>query len=530
MVSKKNIVHLLLVKINAIKGIVMVLLPVLAKAVPLQTALPNEQSSQLFAAYKKDKKHSPLPDFSYAGYHCGAAPIPVVTNYKVFNVLDFGAKPDDDISDRQAIEAAIIAANKNGSGIVFFPKGRFLVNEDSAVVQGIFSKGGNIIFRGSGSGPEGTELFMKYPLLPADPEKMWTGAPMFTFTAKGKDSEIGAVVESAGIGTFKLRLNSTEHLCAGDWIALKMLNNAPALIAEELGGNNIDTAWTYLLKKGVDVCMYYKVVRVAEDYIQLHAPLAYNVDVKYSWNVYKFANAEEVGIEDIAFVGNWKEKFVHHKSWIHDSGFELLVFNRCTNSWIKNCRFTDCSVAALVKQSANVTVRNCLVNGNAGHQAITSNHSTNVLLSGLTDSAAQFHSFGVSNGAINTVIWRCTYPATTSFETHGGQPRNTLLDNVTGGLLQNHGGGAIENMPNHMRGLVFWNYKQTNAPVKNFDFWPEGCRWWKIPVPIIAGFMGNGTGFIVAQLQALEGLDQVVTPSSLYEAQLALRLEKMPGS
>jgi len=513
-VKKSNLTYLLLLMMTTMQY------PLVAQSVQL---------SELFENYKKDKAHSLLPDFSYAGYQCGEKPIPDIKGYKVFNVIDFGAKPNDEISDRQAIEAAVTAANNNGSGIVFFPKGRFLVNEDSGVAKGIFSTGSKIIFRGSGSGPGGTELFMKHPLLPVDPKQMWSGRTLFTFTAKGTDTKIGEVVQSAGVGEFKLRLNSTRGLKEGDWIALKMLDNSPELIDEELAPNKADSTWSYLVKKGVDVCMYYQVVSVKKGSIELHAPLAYKVDVKYNWSVYKFANATEVGIEDLAFVGNWKEKFEHHVSWMHDSGFNLFMFSRCTNSWMRNCRFTDCNVAAIVGQSANVTVTNCVVTGNAGHEAITSNHSTNVLLANLRDEASQWHSFGTSHGAVNTVLWHCTYPATTCFESHASQPRNTLLDNVTGGLMQNRGGGAIENMPNHMKGVVFWNYTQTNKPVQQFDFWPANDIWWKIPQPVIVGFKGNGTTFNTGHVGYSEGIDQVVSPQSLYEAQLQLRLKKIPG-
>jgi hypothetical protein len=336
------------------------------------------------------------------------------------------------------------------------------------------------------------------------------------------------VLQSAAVGDFKLKINNINKLKEGDWVAVKLLDNSPSLVAEEMAPNYADSTWTYLVEKGVDVCMYYQVLGIANGYIKLHAPLAYKVDVKYKWSVDKFANAEEVGIEDIAFVGNWKEKFVHHRSWMDDSGFNLFMFSRCTNSWMRNCRFTDCSVAAIVGQSANVTVANCVVTGNAGHEAITSNYSTNVLLANLTDEASQWHSFGTSHGAVNTVIWHCTYPSTTCFESHASQPRNTLLDNVKGGLMQTRGGGAIENMPNHMKGLVFWNYTQTNQPVKDFQFWPADDIWWKIPQPIIAGFRSRGTTFRKDQLGCLEGLDQGVSPSSLYEAQLELRLKKLP--
>ena len=495
-------------------------------AVATKVQNSNSNPSKLFEQYKKNKESSILPDFSYVGYHYGNEPIPSVNNYKVFNVTDFGAIADDTLSDKAAIQKAINAANKNGSGIVLFPKGKFLVNEESDDPGSIISKGSKIIFRGSGSGANGTELFMKNNLPPKNPEQMWTVPPLFIFTSVGKDEKIGNTIGITKKGAFTLQLNSTKGLAKGDWILLKTLNNSPEFINEELAPYHADERWTYLIDKGVDYKLYYRIAKVDGSIITLEAPLPCNVDAKYNWEVLRFANAEEVGIENIAFTGNWKEKFVHHRSWMDDSGFTFFSFNRCTNSWMKNCIFTDCSIAATISQGANITITDCKVLGNAGHEAISNTGGTNVLLKNLVDEASMWHSFGSSHGATNTVILNCTYPATTCFEAHASQPRNTLLDNVQGGLMQSRGGGALENMPNHMSGLVLWNYTQTNSPVKDFEFWPYNSKWWKIPKPVIVGYRGNGTTFKNEQLGYIESLGDAVTPGSLYEAQLSLRLKK----
>ncbi len=488
-----------------------------------------QTDSNVFESYKKDK--SILPDFSYVGYHNGEKEIPTIKNYKVFDVTTFGAKPDDAISDKEAIQKAIDAANKNGSGIVFFPKGRFLVNEDADGTKSIISKQSNIIFRGSGSGANGTELFMKNTLPPANPTQMWTVPPLFIFGSGGSDKNIGVITASAAVGDFNIELSTTAGLESGDWIMLKLLDNDPALIEAELKTQKVEPTWTYLVEKGIDVKVYYQIKNVQNNTLTLEAPIAYPINPKYKWQVSKFANSQEVGIEDIAFVGNWKEKFVHHRSWQDDSGYTMLRISRTTNSWMKNCRFTDCSVAAIVTQSANISVLNCVIDGNAGHEAICSNGSTNVLIAKCTDLASQWHSFGSSHGAMNTVIWDCKYPSTTCFESHASQPRNTLLDGVEGGLLNGRGGGAMENMPNHMQGLVMWNYKQTNEPVKDFEFWPNPkvFQWWKIPMPVVVGFTSTGTTFKAEQLGQSESIGKAVEPASLYLAQLKLRLKKLPS-
>ncbi|MEO6001014.1 MAG: DUF4955 domain-containing protein [Chitinophagaceae bacterium] len=167
-----------------------------------------------------------------------------------------------------------------------------------------------------------------------------------------------------------------------------------------------------------------------------------------------------------------------------------------------------------------------LCNKNHLHASIFNTGGTNILLKYLVDEVSMWHSFGSSHGATNTVILNCAYPSTTCFEAHASQPRNTLFDNVQGGLMQNRGGGALENMPNHISGLVLWNYTQTNSPVKDFEFWPAKSKWRKIPNQIVVGYWGNGTTFNKEQRGYLELLDKAVTPVSLYEAQLNLRLKK----
>ena len=196
---------------------------------------------------------------------------------------------------------------------------------------------------------------------------------------------------------------------------------------------------------------------------------------------------------------------------------------------MRNCRFTDVSVGASIGISgANITIDNCVITGNGGHQAINNAGATNVLISNINDQAGQWHSVGVSKTSMNTVLFNVTYPATTCFESHASQPRNTLLDNVTGGLMMSRAGGAAINLPNHMRNLVFWNYNKTNQDYPEFDFWPTNQIFWKIPYPIIVGFHGTPTKFVGGKLKYEESNGNKVFPISLYEAQLKIRIKKVP--
>lgn len=486
-----------------------------------------QETSKLFLDFKKNPSKSILPNFSYVGYHHGEKNIPESRQLKTYNVLDFGAIPNDEISDKKAIQSAIDAASKNGGGIVFFPKGRFLVNENDDNNEQIVIAASNIILRGSGSEQGGSELFMKNMLPPRDSTKMWSTPSLFTTKSKEKSIQIGHVQGGLEKSSDNFYLDNAADIQPGDWIQLRMKNNDPALVQAEMGNHEAEPTWTSLVKDGVFIKMVFQVKNVSNNHLQLYAPIPFAIDAKYSVTVFKFAHIEEIGMENIAFVGNWQDKFVHHRSWKDDSGFTLWKWSGVVNSWVKNCRFSDMNSGMTIGEGANVTVINCVVTGNAGHEAISNNGGTNILLANITDSAGEWHSVGVAGPSMNTVIYKADYPASTCFESHSSQPRNTLLDNVSGGFLDGHAGGAHENLPNHLSNLILWNYQQKNSPVQPFDFWPTQKKFWRVPAPIIVGFTG-GTTFIPGQLQYEESTGKSVLPASLYEAQMILRLGKFP--
>ncbi len=490
----------------------------------------NAQESQLWEDFKscsKKGKTAELPDFSYAGYHHGEKAIPTV-DYNVFDITQFGAVPNDGKSDKKAIQMAIDAAVKNKSGVVFFPKGRFLLNEDTDDTTPIIVKGNNIVFRGSGSDENGTELFMKNHLPAKDPKKLWTTPYMIQFVGGGGEDLLTSIAASARRGSHTVKVRNAAAIKPGDWIVLRVRNNAPDLIEKEMCGCHADEKWTSILNKGVYVNAYHQVTDVKGKEITLKEPLLRDIDKKHEWQVYRYAHFEEVGVEDIAFVGNWHEEFVHHKDDIHDGGYSLLKFQRLANSWVRNCRFTDVNRAANFVLCSNVSALNCEVTGTPGHSSISSNASSRVLIGKINDSSSQWHAPGVTGPTLGTVLWRVKYNEDTSFESHASQPHATLFDCVEGGFFIGRGGGARQNLPNHMEHLVLWNYKELGEPEVDFEFWSSKTWFWKIIPPYVVGFHGAGTTFKEDQIKVLESLGTPVNPESLYEAQLELRLGKLP--
>jgi hypothetical protein len=95
-------------------------------------------------------------------------------------------------------------------------------------------------------------------------------------------------------------------------------------------------------------------------------------------------------------------------------------------------------------------------------------------------------------------------------------------------------GGNYQVLPNHMRYLTFWNFKQTAGKVfENYDFWEprRGKRRYsgaKIVKPFIIGYHGKPTTFLKNNCEVVESYGKPVSPASLYKAQLELRLGKLP--
>jgi parallel beta-helix repeat protein len=61
---------------------------------------------------------------------------PVLSNKETINILDFGAKPNDNIDDATAIQAALTAANKTGAKTVRIPLGTFNIEKSAVNIYG----------------------------------------------------------------------------------------------------------------------------------------------------------------------------------------------------------------------------------------------------------------------------------------------------------------------------------------------------------------------------------------------------------
>lgn len=482
-----------------------------------------------FASARKEETESILPDFSYAGYEFGERGVPDV-DYPIYNVLSYGAVPDDGLSDREAFLQAIRAAEQaGGKAVIYFPKGRYDLRPEDAPNASIVIDADNIVLRGDGSGEGGTELFMEYPNLPLD-ETLWNTPELLTFSYKASKSDeallLTDITGNAARGSHTVEVASSGTLHVGQRVLLKLVaNNDPELVAEEVKPYEVNTEWTELPRTGVQVAEYHQILRIEGRNITFKEPILHKVDARWGWTLHEHQHRVGCGVEDIAFRGNFQEEFTHHKDALHDSGYRMLTFHRQVNGWLRRCRFTDVSEGASVMLSANISVYNCILDGHQGHSALRAQASSHIFLGKIDDLSSQYHSVGVSKTAMGNVLWRNQIGNNSCFESHSSQPRATLIDACQGGFLPNHAGGDAALGPNHLADLVLWNYRETGTGGGEFDLWVRNNRFL---MPVIAGFQGSTT-FRPEQVTADESHGSAVEPESLYEAQLTLRLGVLPS-
>ena len=493
-----------------------------------------------------------LLDFSYAGYKHGEVAPPDVWSlgYTVYNVKDYGAIPNDNKSDREALTkilAKIGSKVDNAKAIIYFPKGEYILHTAADDVDGqsqtIQLLMGGVILKGDGR--DQTIIKMDAPNQPKDPNVMYSSPVMLEIKHNSGLSQITEVTGSADKGTFSVEVASTTGIKVGDWVCLQLVDNSPELIKTELSPYQPTSNMTNLHNDGVQVYDYHLVAAINGQTITFKEPIMHAVDSQWKWTIQKYPHYENVGVEDMTFEGKAKVDFAHHGSWEDDGAYKPINLVRLTNSWMRRVGFRSVSEASSIVNSSNVSVYDVIIDGNRGHAAIRSQASSRVFIGKVTDKsngflidnrnvyeqgAGQYHACGVSKQSIGAVIWNVDWGTDACFESHATQPRATLIDRCTGGFMRFRQGGDYNQMPNHLADLTLWNFNaKNNVTDSPFIWWDSNSLWWKFLPPIVVGYHGGSINFNESQMKLNEEQGKAVTPYSLYEAQLRKRLGAVPA-
>lgn len=521
--------------------------------------------------------YTPLTDANgnkyYNGYITGGAQGSAI--YKVYNIEDYGANGNDEVSDRPALIKILKEVMKcteqsadegktfryyiggnNANAIIYFPVGKYILRggNDEEIVETLRLTMGNIIFKGAGQGKTTIEMAVKNNA--TDPNKMWSTPNMLEFKHNSDLTELTTVTGNAEKGTFSIEVASTSGINVGDWICVSLKNNDPALVAEELAPHATSSNWTELNNKGVQIYDYHQVKQISGNTLTFYEPIMRKIEAKWGWKVNQYPHYENVGVEDLTFMGHSKPDFKHHGSADDDGAFKPIQMIRLTNSWMRRVNFESVSEAHSFVSCANVSAYDIEISGNRGHSAIRSQASSRVFIGKVYDhsngyiavnsggdqlgnymeSAGQYHGCGVSKQSMGAVIWNVRWGDDSCFESHATQPRATLIDICQGGFVAWREGGDDEQLPNHLNDLTIWNMTATRVVCdkgwnNKWIWWDDNNIWWKNMPPIIVGWNGISVPFDTSesQIKYYESLDAPVSPNSLYEAQLKRRLGYVPG-
>ena len=550
----------------------------------------------------KTGENNVLPDYSYAGYNHGeSAPQGAFSlGYQVINVKErMTAK---NMTAREALISILQEKgmtkvngtnklNANAKIVIYFPAGDYVLHNDddntrdeskqkdavdsknNNVSSGIEIYGGNFVIKGDG--PDKTRLIMETPNLPTSISNLNSSPLLLAIkhtngpNNAGNSPKLASVTENAKRGDFTVKVSGTTGISSGQWVQLRLRSGDRELVKKEIGPIALNENWAIAKAPisinqssddlyGVKITEFHQVKSAANGKITFYEPIMHDIDIKYNdtegWEIRTYKYLENVGIEDLSFVGNALDGYAHHGEghaeqakvgWQYDGAYKPLLLQRVVNSWVRNVHFESVSEALTFAESANSSAYDIRISGKRGHSAVRSQGSSRVFIGKVRDESAgndvygkscqgQFHGCGVSKPSVGTVLWNVTWGNDACFESHATQPRATLIDNCSGGLVYYRAGGDENEVPNHLGDLTLWNLNVTgtDSHASNFAWWSDSDTWWKIFPPIVVGTHGMNVKFPGKEQQQVtyeESTGMKVSPESLYEAQLRERLGYVPG-
>jgi len=449
-----------------------------------------------------------LPDFSYAGYNHGLDPLPVL-NQNQINVIDYGAKANDQRDDSQALLRALAAAHEiQGDVVVKFPAGRFIVSEILPI------KRSNIVLRGAGSGEQGTTLFFPRPLRIVDKgeslkklneylkkydkrqrekhnnidepfsEYSWSGGFIWvqkddTQAApylKKYDPKISILAHAleGRAGTRRVKVKKATKLNVGDVIEIQWLNKKGQkgeLINELYGPTDLEIGshhWTQPTRPLVR--QKTRITGIDGELIEISDPLLHTVSKGIPAQFAYWNHSTNVGIEDMHLAFPDAPSFGHHL----EQGYNAIYFTGVYNGWIRNLTITNPDSGILTYNSANLTISNIQTKGNRrAHYAVHLGNVHNVLVRDLMIYNPVIHSLSVNTQSTKSVFLNAHVFDSPVLDQHAGANHQNLFDNVHFYIeaLKDkkgrayyplwNGSGARYWQPGHGRYNTTWNLQVT---------------------------------------------------------------------
>ncbi|MBA3940145.1 MAG: hypothetical protein C0520_02930 [Sphingopyxis sp.] len=539
-----------------------------ALALPAQArpaALPKILSDPKVAAA------NPLPDFSYAGYGFGLAPLPADTG-TVIDVTDHGAIPDDGLDDTKAVLRALAAANVvKGRVTLRFPRGRTQITEVLRITRS------DIILDGAGSGKGGSELWFPRPLKLVDQshdydelreylvrekkqqvepehnidylftEYTWSGGMIYVAPEGSRPvsydgtKDVRDPVLANGMSGKQfartLAVDDASRLKVGDVVQLQWFSadGPDSKILKSLYGDTDlpigSHHWTFPNRPVVAQAT--RVVAVRGRTVTLGDPLLHDVRADQPAVLADWRHLTHVGIQNLRLQFPDAPSFGHHL----EQGYNGIYMTGVFDGWVKGLVIDSADSGVLTDNAASLTIADVTTTGTRrAHYSVHVGAVHNVLVKDLKVENPVVHPLSINTRSTRSVFLRSVVDRDAIIDQHSGSNHQNLFDAIEMHIDPKQGsdgwhyqlwvgGGAPYWKPGHGLYNTLWNAKLVMPESVPAD----------ATVTIASGLEGPGERIVGLHANRriavrytpepyIEGIGQAVeVVPSLYEYQLARR-------
>jgi Pectate lyase superfamily protein len=301
---------------------------VFSLALALASAAPAATSTLWGTNGESWQADGRLPDFSFAGYHRGEAPLPDVATG--VSVMDFGARGDGVTDDTSAFRTALARAN----GAVEVPPGRYVIKNILEIQHS------GIVLRGAG--PDKTTLFFPKPLHAIRPswsktttgrrtsEYSWAGGFVW-FRGRANAQVLADVVADARRGDTELELSKTKNLRTGQQIEIFEKDNRDNSLAVELYSGDAGNITNLLGSTHASIVC--RITRIETNRIYFDRPLRFAVERQWHPQIRRFEpTVTGSGVENLCL----EFPDVPYPGHFNESGYNGIAFSDVADCWARH--------------------------------------------------------------------------------------------------------------------------------------------------------------------------------------------------
>lgn len=433
-----------------------------------------------------------------------------------YNVTDAGITPNGLTDCSEAVQALIDRVGAAGGGIVFFPRGRYLLNSSgddylqinysNVILEGEVDNEGRPLAtlvnccrtsRGH-KNPWISPFFITTGEALQPSNEFWglqfrkrrdTVLRSNSLSDPGSDGSILSpaittrVTAAAAKGTTRLTVDDARAV--GRYILVGLYNTTADgdLIRDILGTSELRPEWTVANRAGDEEAPSYQwlveVKTVVDDHtLELVRPLLRDIDLRHDPVVCNVDLLEGIVIRNLCIDSRWNGQFRHHGFPLYyniprtqemDYGWNAINLKRCAHSEVTNVVIRNFSNPLYVLDSRSVTVSHVSIEGYDGHQALKAYmHTCDCLFEEITFRAHFADMMGGEGPAYANVFRRIQYlnpvfkPVDYDFHGFASEPMSPPSDNLFTQILGFRyfkSAGSVTHLPSLARHNTWWNVK-----------------------------------------------------------------------